>query len=237
MTDDNANNRFDSMEARKALKFGASESSLWRWRNRDGDSVYLRFHSDGTVIHAFTGDSPERIKRWFQKPFNYSGTYSIRGLLLKFSIDTMYGPVDFDGAIEDDSLQLTEVNHKSKETDTYRYQLVEEPPIAQGVAVAVHLPDVTGELTKVDLFQLLGDRPIASNVAAIFAVTRRSVGGAIRLVDLYFENGIVLRNVRIVSERVVTIPGACTSMPIETVGVADLGRHEENPPMRAEMRL
>lgn len=98
------------------------------------------------------------------------------------------------------------------------------------------LLDVTEKLMDADLFQLLGDRPIARNVSVMFETTRRVVGGRIGLVDLYFENGIVLWNVRIANERVVTIPAAYKEFPIKTVGVANLERHRELPPMKAELR-
>jgi hypothetical protein len=96
------------------------------------------------------------------------------------------------------------------------------------------LPDVTNDVIAANLFELLGDRPIASNVAAMFVFTRAAVGGKIELVDLYFENGIILWNVRIVDDKTVFIPAAYKAYPIKTVGVADLERHMESPPMRAE---
>ena len=98
------------------------------------------------------------------------------------------------------------------------------------------LPDVTHKPTDVDLFQLLGDQPIALNVASMFSITRRVVGGRIGLVDLYFENGIVLWNVRITGERVITIPNSYRVFPIKSVGVPDLERHREDAPIRAELR-
>ncbi len=96
------------------------------------------------------------------------------------------------------------------------------------------VPNEAETLMDCDLFHLLGDRPIAMNVTVMFQTTRRVVGGSIRLVDLYFENGTVLCNVRIANERVVSIPKSFAAIPIKTVGVADLERHREAPPMRAE---
>ena len=98
------------------------------------------------------------------------------------------------------------------------------------------IPNLAGELADFDLFHLLGNRPIAANVAMMFEATRRTVGGSIKLVDLYFEDGVVLRNVRIANERIVTIPSAYGMVPIKTVGVADLDRHRAWPPMTAERR-
>jgi len=96
------------------------------------------------------------------------------------------------------------------------------------------LPDVTKGVISVDLFDMLGDGSIAQNVAAMFAFTKMSVGGKIELVDLYFENAIILRNVRIVEDKTVFIPAAYRSFPIRSVGVADGKRHLESPPMRVE---
>jgi len=96
------------------------------------------------------------------------------------------------------------------------------------------LRGVTENLTEADLFQLLGDRPIASNIARMFALLRMTQGGT-RLVDLHYENGIVLWNVRIAEERFVTIPAAYKDLPIKTVGAANLERHNEWPAMRAEI--
>ena len=98
------------------------------------------------------------------------------------------------------------------------------------------LPDVNAGLVDRDLFTLLGNRPITFNVAAMFETTRRVVGGKIRLVDIYFEDGVVLWNVRIANERIVTIPESYSTTPIRTVGVPDAGRHAEWPAMRAEFR-
>jgi tetratricopeptide (TPR) repeat protein len=96
------------------------------------------------------------------------------------------------------------------------------------------LPDVTQDVISVNLFELLGDKPIARNVAAMFVFTKPSVGGKIELVDLYFENTIVLRNVRIVDDKTVFIPATVKPLAIKTVGIADRKRHLESPPMRAE---
>lgn len=96
------------------------------------------------------------------------------------------------------------------------------------------LPDVTKDVISADLFELLGDRPIAHNVAAMFVFTKPSVGGKIELVDLHYENGIILRNVRIVEDKTVFIPAAYKPFSIKTVGVADRERHLQSPPMRAE---
>lgn len=95
---------------------------------------------------------------------------------------------------------------------------------------------MTGTLVDVDLFELLGDRPIHMSVFWMFGFTRGTVGGTIKLVDLYFENGLVLRNVRISNEQIVTIPAAYAVVPITKVGVADHGRHIEPPPMKADLR-
>lgn len=96
-------------------------------------------------------------------------------------------------------------------------------------------PDVTREIIRVSLFDLLGNRPIARNVAAMFVATRSSVGGKIELIDLHFENSIILRNVRIENEDAILIPAAYRSYPIKTVGVADRRRHLDSPPLHAEL--
>ncbi len=117
----------------------------------------------------------------------------------------------------------------------YRKAKVEPPaPSLSKPSKPAALPDVTENVISANLFELLGDRPIAKNVATMFMFTKSSVGGKIELIDLYFENKIVLWNVRIVDDDTVFIPDAYKSFPIRTVGVANRERHVESPPMRAE---
>lgn len=210
---------------------GADGSSLW-CRPAGDRIVYLRFYSDGTVIWTITNDNLDAVERWFHKPKGRSGTYSVIGSLIKFSIPEFYSQVDYEGVSQGNTLQLTEFCNRDKKSTKTCYELVDRPPQKQ--PIIIELPDTTKELTDFDLFRLLGDRPIARNVAVMFATTRSVVGGRIGLVDLYFENGIVLWNVRITQERMVTIPAAYGAFPIRTVGVANLERHREGPPMRAE---
>jgi len=116
----------------------------------------------------------------------------------------------------------------------YSKAKIDSPPPPTSSPGELVLPDVTENVISVNLFNLLGDQPIARNVAAMFILTKDSVGGKIELVDLYFANKMVLRNVRIVDDSMVFIPTAYKSFPIKTVGVADRKRHLESPPMCAE---
>ena len=109
---------------------------------------------------------------------------------------------------------------------------VEEERQVSEAEVISPLPDVDGRKVEVDLFTLITDSRLASNVSGMFNMTRESIGGKICLVNLYFENGMVLQNVRIRNEKTVTLPTAFTSLPIKSVAVCNYERHMENPPMQ-----
>jgi hypothetical protein len=101
---------------------------------------------------------------------------------------------------------------------------------------APRLPDLTKPLADFDLFQRFDDKDLAPNVMRMFQDTRSCVGGRIRLVNLIFENGIVLSNVRIANERTVSIPANYGAVQITSVAVPNLERQIECQPMTAGWR-
>jgi hypothetical protein len=70
-------------------------------------------------------------------------------------------------------------------------------------------------------------------VESMFNFVRPSVG-AIGLIDIQFENGIELRNVRIARESIVTIPSEFAAAPVRTVGVPNAERQRAFMPMIAK---
>lgn len=86
-------------------------------------------------------------------------------------------------------------------------------------------------LIKVDLFSLLGDQPLVGNIKAMFDLTRKVVGGRILLIDITYENGTVLRNVRIQNEHEIEVPCNFKTLPIKEVGVPNFKRQTENKAM------
>jgi hypothetical protein len=79
-------------------------------------------------------------------------------------------------------------------------------------------------LIKVDIFSLLGERQIAGGVKMIFDFTRNVVGGCISLIDIEYENGVELKNVRIQDEHEIEIPCNFEKHPIKSVSVPNFER-------------
>jgi hypothetical protein len=91
-------------------------------------------------------------------------------------------------------------------------------------------------LVKLDIWQMdaefLRDYP---RVLAMFNVVGRAVG-EIRLIDLEFENGVVLQNIRIKDESVITIPSQFVALPVHTLSVPTAERQQAFEPMEEQYR-
>lgn len=102
----------------------ASEgSSLWR-EKEDTYFQYLRFYSDGSVLGVSSPSSPAEVQSWFKAPYENSGKYTITGSEIKFSLTSPRGTVDYDGVIEDTSLQLSTFSHINNKRFCDRFQRI-----------------------------------------------------------------------------------------------------------------
>jgi hypothetical protein len=83
---------------------GRSANTLWRSSEIEVDDGvkyyrYLRFYPDGTVIGVTSSGTPTDLKRWFHTPYQDTGTYSLVGSMIKFSLTSPSGTVDYEGGI------------------------------------------------------------------------------------------------------------------------------------------
>lgn len=118
---------------------GTGESSLWR--GGDATSVrWLRFYGNGTVIGVTSNGTVAEIERWFNAPYEDSGTYSISGSSIRFSLTSppatvkvgrvrrsVGGKVDYDGVIQGSLLQLNVFSHINNNRSVDHFELVFEP--------------------------------------------------------------------------------------------------------------
>ncbi|MGA3023236.1 MAG: hypothetical protein ABSF98_00565 [Bryobacteraceae bacterium] len=124
---------------------GTGDSSLWRGEH-DLDE-YLRFYSDGTVIGVHSSGTPADIEPWFKLSSSMSpgigrGKYSINGSSIHFSLTYPQGTVVWDGAVQGDSLQLSNHGHE----DSYGLLVpgsVETLPVLRGAVCKVDVANKT----------------------------------------------------------------------------------------------
>jgi hypothetical protein len=119
---------------------GTGDSSLWHGKHGE-DDIWLRFYSNGTVIGAITSASGTlaNIERWFNAPYENSGRYSVSSTSIRFSLTRPLskvgrlrmpgGTVDYDGVIQDSSLQLYFFSHINNKRGVDHYELVFEPKV------------------------------------------------------------------------------------------------------------
>ena len=91
----------------------------------------------------------------------------------------------------------------------------------------------TGDLANVHLLQMNAEFLRDGRFQAMFNFVRPTVR-VIRLVDIEFENGVKLLNVRIERESIITIPLEYVATPVRTIGVPDAQRQQAFMPMIAE---
>jgi len=84
----------------------------------DGDGVAIRFFKDGIVIEqglgSLEGDPSDivmELQSWFNREFESSGVYTIKGNQISFPINSINGIVDFAGIIMDNELLLNSYSH------------------------------------------------------------------------------------------------------------------------------
>jgi ankyrin repeat protein len=85
-------------------------------------------------------------------------------------------------------------------------------------------PRLDSERISVDLFALIGARPLAENVKSMFNTTRGVVGGRISIIDLIYENRSMLMNVPIRDERHICIPCDYARWRVQSVALPDRER-------------
>jgi hypothetical protein len=112
-----------------------SANTLWRSSDVDVDDGvrfyrYLRFYPDGTVIGVTSSGTPTDLKRWFNKPYESTGTYSFVGSRIKFSLTSPSGTVDYDGRIVRQVLTLHVHSHINS---LLKYAPVQMPATAKEV--------------------------------------------------------------------------------------------------------
>lgn len=97
-----------------------------------GDKAFhcLKFFEDGEVISAAIGsdltvETPEKVEKWFNKGFDSRGLYEIIENKIKFSIQTKYGNIDYEGVIDNDTLTLNLVSRINGYKGTEKYKLLE----------------------------------------------------------------------------------------------------------------
>lgn len=83
---------------------GRSANTLWRASETEVDDgvtyySYLRFYPDGTVIGVTSSGTPTDLRRWFNKPYENTGTYSFKDASITFSLTSPEGTVDYEGSI------------------------------------------------------------------------------------------------------------------------------------------
>ena len=103
---------------------GRSANTLWRSSKVDvnGDVrhyQYLRFYPDGTVIGVSATGTP--TKRWFKKPYENTGTYSLVGSRIKLSLTSSSGTVDCQGRIVRQVLTLNVHSHINGNRSRIKY--------------------------------------------------------------------------------------------------------------------
>jgi len=115
-----------------------SANTLWRSSDVDVDDGvrfyrYLRFYPDGTVIGVTSSGTPTDLKRWFNKPYENTGTYSFVGSRIKFSLTSPSGTVDYDGRIVRQVLTLHVHSHINGYRSLLKYAPVQMPATAKEV--------------------------------------------------------------------------------------------------------
>ena len=83
---------------------------------------YLRFYKDGTVISVSSTGSPEDLKKWFNAPYENSGTYSNVDNIISFETTSSVGTVSYHGKILKDRLVLDRhsyINGKDFKAEEY----------------------------------------------------------------------------------------------------------------------
>jgi hypothetical protein len=84
----------------------------------------------GTVIGVTSSGTPTDLKRWFNKPYEGTGTYSFVGSRIKFSLTSPSGTVDYDGRIVRQVLTLHVHSHINS---LLKYAPVQMPATAKEV--------------------------------------------------------------------------------------------------------
>lgn len=85
---------------------------LWRHKNEDESSSYLRFFPDGTVVSVTSTGEPHQVIKWFGHDFEMQGSYRINDKYIEFQTTSKQGTVEYAGNIIDSNLM--ELNWHSK---------------------------------------------------------------------------------------------------------------------------
>ena len=100
----------------------------------DTDYVaYLKFYSDGTVLHTTSIENIEEVTKFFTKEYQksiLSGTYSFGKCNLSFSTVGKTGVMKFSGSLEGDTLYLKATNGNTHLSNELKFAYY-EPALAK----------------------------------------------------------------------------------------------------------
>lgn len=85
---------------------------------------YLRFYPDGTVLAVSSNGKPSQVAKWFCKPGDQTGHYTVSGSRVEFSGKSAMGIVDYKGTIDRTCLRLSTHSHINGNRDEGLYSFV-----------------------------------------------------------------------------------------------------------------
>jgi len=133
---------------------------------KDNQIYYLRFYSDGTVIHTSSSGSPHDLKTWFNKDHVSAskGAYEQDGKNIKFTVGGMFGRSEFSGEVDGLNLKLHQQGKNQKAVD-HVYTFVSWDSKRHCDNWEEHAPEVTSaEMSDKELLALLengGQLPVS----------------------------------------------------------------------------
>jgi len=91
--------------AQKELSYDGYYVSIPDTNTMSVFKYYLRFYADGTVIGVTTAGKPSNLVPWFKKENKtpYKGTYTVTDSVIKFSMTSEQGAVNYDGRLTSDN--------------------------------------------------------------------------------------------------------------------------------------
>lgn len=93
-------------------------------------SAYLRFYSDGTVLHTTSIEKPQEVMKFFNKEHAkqvLKGDYSFGKCYVTCSVYGKTGKMKFAGSVKGDSLFLEAKNSSNGTSTRLAFGFIEEP--------------------------------------------------------------------------------------------------------------
>ncbi|MFM7023814.1 MAG: hypothetical protein ACKOXB_12660 [Flavobacteriales bacterium] len=98
----------------------------------DTDYVaYLKFYSDGTVLHTTSIENIEEVSKFFTKEYEkkmLSGNYSFGNCNVSFNVVGKTGGMKFSGSLEGDTLYLKATNSNNHTSSHMKFAYYEKMP-------------------------------------------------------------------------------------------------------------